>query len=44
VLLIGDSLDGWAVVGVVAIVLAVMQAITWRRFRAGALAAVAEIR
>jgi low temperature requirement protein LtrA len=36
VLLIGDSLDGWAVVGVVAIVLAAMQAITWRRFRSPA--------
>src|SRR4029079_16234003 len=43
-LLIGDSLPGWVAVGGIAVVLAVMQAITWRRFRAGALADVVEVR
>ncbi len=36
--LAGRSLSGWAVVGGIAVILAVMQAITWRRFRKGALA------
>ena len=36
--LAGKSLSGWAVVGGIAVILAVMQAITWRRFRKGALA------
>src|SRR3954470_10477692 len=43
-LLIGDSLAGWTAVGGIALVLAAMQAITWRRFRAGALAEIAEVR
>ena len=43
-LLIGNSLPGWVAVGGIAVVLAVMQAITWRRFRAGALADVVEAR
>jgi low temperature requirement protein LtrA len=36
--LAGDSLAGWAVVGGIAAILAVMQSITWRRFRQRALA------
>src|SRR3954447_11639541 len=43
-LLIGDSLAGWAAVGGIAVVLAAMQAITWRRFLSGDLAAVVEVR
>jgi len=43
-LLLFDSVAGWAAVGTIAVVLAVMQAITWHRFRRGALADVAEIR
>ena len=37
-LLIGSALPGSAAVGGIALVLAVMQAITWRRYRAGPLA------
>ena len=37
-LLVGSALTGSAAVGVIALVLAVMQAITWRRYRAGPLA------
>jgi len=43
-LLIGASLAGWAAVGGIALVLAAMQAITWRRFSTGPLAEVAEVR
>jgi len=43
-LLIFDAVAGWVAVGAIAVVLAVMQAITWHRFRRGALADVAEIR
>lgn len=32
------SVPGWLTVGVIAVVLAVMQSLTWRRFRAGSLA------
>jgi low temperature requirement protein LtrA len=37
-LLIGASLPGWAAVAGIAAILAVMQSITWRRFRVGDLA------
>jgi low temperature requirement protein LtrA len=43
-LLIADSLAGWIAVGAIAVVLAVMQAITWKRFSTGDLATVAEVR
>jgi len=43
-LLIGAAVSGWVAIGGIALVLAAMQAITWRRFRAGDLADVIEAR
>ncbi|MEY2580562.1 MAG: hypothetical protein QOE09_411 [Ilumatobacteraceae bacterium] len=42
--LVGASLAGWAVIGGIAGILAVMQSITWRRFRQRGLAQVAGVR